>query len=757
MRYTALILLLLSIFSPLAQSQLAPHSKLLKRRVQKRHTIRTVNPMPPGYLTPNVGHITVGVGSNNLLNRFNPDQAFGAGIDAIDIGSYGQGAVRQVYASHNLSAMLTAGQRALTYRLYTELGVQAWHWNSRGAWSDTSNGGEGYFTGDTQSVVKINHSFGFKLPHRGSTYDNASGDGYSRLTDNDKTTYWKSNPYLTSYYTQESDTLHPQWVLINLTKKHSINGIRIHWANPYATDFTVQYWVKNHDNPIDDPTKNGGQWKTFDKGQYSAQTGGEALLKVSSQPLSVQYIRIVMTASSNTYDNHGQGDARNRLGYAVYEVEVGSISSDGAFTDYVSHRPDAKQTPIYVSSTDCWHTVKDQTLGDEQAGLDLALRPSGVGRGLPALVPVAMAYGIPEDAVAEIAYLKKQGYPLTGVELGEEPDGQFMSPEDYGALYVQWAAQLRQLDANLPLGGPVLSTDSVQCFPDNRGESDWLKRFVAYLKTHNGVQYLNFISVEHYPLDPTASWTALYDEPVAVDTIFSWVANAGVPPNTPLLITEANVCAGSSEAVVNVMGAIWYADFIGRFFSDGGRSAYFYRYEGMPLSSDASAPYSNSVMFLADPSTLALTSPPETSRIPVKPTAEYFAAQLIHREWAQAIGKLHEVYPVQCDLMDANGNQLVTAYALLRPDGRWAVLLVNRDESTPHTVSVKFLDTTSHYFKGAVQALSFGVENYAWHPNGADGYADPPGSITRLVQAGGANTTYILPKGSLTVLRGRVH
>lgn len=454
MRYTALILLLLSIFSPLAQSQLAPHSKLLKRRVQKRHTIRTVNPMPPGYLTPNVGHITVGVGSNNLLNRFNPDQAFGAGIDAIDIGSYGQGAVRQVYASHNLSAMLTAGQRALTYRLYTELGVQAWHWNSRGAWSDTSNGGEGYFTGDAQSVVKINHSFGFKLPHRGSTYDNASGDGYSRLTDNDKTTYWKSNPYLTSYYTQESDTLHPQWVLINLTKKHSINGIRIHWANPYATDFTVQYWVKNHDNPIDDPTKNGGQWKTFDKGQYSAQTGGEALLKVSSQPLSVQYIRIVMTASSNTYDNHGQGDARNRLGYAVYEVEVGSISSDGAFTDYVSHRPDAKQTPIYVSSTDCWHTVKDQTLGDEQAGLDLALRPSGVGRGLPTLVPVAMAYGIPEDAVAEIAYLKKQGYPLTGVELGEEPDGQFMSPEDYGALYVQWAAQLRQLDANLPLGGP---------------------------------------------------------------------------------------------------------------------------------------------------------------------------------------------------------------------------------------------------------------------------------------------------------------
>ena len=65
---------------------------------------------------------------------------------------------------------------------------------------------------------------------------------------------------------------------------------------------------------------------------------------------------------------------------------------------------------------------------------------SGVTRGLRAMVPVAMLYGTPEDAAAEIAYLEARKYPISYVELGEEPDGQRAMPEDYAALYLQWAA-----------------------------------------------------------------------------------------------------------------------------------------------------------------------------------------------------------------------------------------------------------------------------------------------------------------------------
>ena len=46
------------------------------------------------------------------------------------------------------------------------------------------------------------------------------------------------------------------------------------------------------------------------------------------------------------------------------------------------------------------------------------------------MIPIAMIYVTPEDAANEIAYIEKRGYPISYVEMGEEPDGAFMTPED---------------------------------------------------------------------------------------------------------------------------------------------------------------------------------------------------------------------------------------------------------------------------------------------------------------------------------------
>jgi hypothetical protein len=48
------------------------------------------------------------------------------------------------------------------------------------------------------------------------------------------------------------------------------------------------------------------------------------------------------------------------------------------------------------------------TKGD-QIGFDFFFN-SGITRGLPAMVPIAMLYGTPEDAANEIAYLNKRNY-----------------------------------------------------------------------------------------------------------------------------------------------------------------------------------------------------------------------------------------------------------------------------------------------------------------------------------------------------------
>ena len=122
-------------------------------------------------------------------------------------------------------------------------------------------------------------------------------------------------------------------------------------------------------------------------------------------------------------------------------------------TTVVRHTADPDQTTTFCSSVDPWHEPSGIDDRRDQVGLDL-FYTSGYTRGLPAMIPVAMLYSTPEDSVNQIAYLKARGYPISHIEMGEEPDGQFMLPEDYGALYLQWATALHKLDLKLEIGWP---------------------------------------------------------------------------------------------------------------------------------------------------------------------------------------------------------------------------------------------------------------------------------------------------------------
>ena len=199
----------------------------------------------------------------------------------------------------------------------------------------------------------------------------------------------------------------------------------------------------------------------------------------------MRYLRIWMTESSNTCDTHGSADQRNCVGYAIKELYVGTLSPDGQFTDLVEHLPSRQQTVTWPSSVDPWHAAADldESKGD-QVGFDFFFH-SGVTRGLPAFVPIAMLYSTPEDAAAEIAYLYKRQYPIAYIEMGEEADGQHMLPEDYGALYLQFATAIHKLVPSAKLGGPAFegTLEDVEVWPDSQGRVSWLGRFLDYLKS----------------------------------------------------------------------------------------------------------------------------------------------------------------------------------------------------------------------------------------------------------------------------------
>jgi hypothetical protein len=322
-------------------------------------------------------------------------------------------------------------------------------------------------------------------------------------------------------------------------------------------------------------------------------------------------------------------------------------------------------------------------------------------------------------------------------------------PEDYGALFLQWATALHKVDPSLKLGGPIFEgvNEDIRVWPDAQGRTSWMGRFIDYLKAHDRLSDLAFVSFEHYPFAPcTITWKSLYEEPQLMKHILQVWRDDGVPKGVPLMVTENHLAAQLTGPMTTIFAALWLADNVGSFFEGGG--AVFHHSPIQPQGLQSSclgwASWSN---FVSDPeyNIKGYTSP-------------YWSARMINLEWAQHRSGIHEMFPSSTDIKDSDGNIVVTSYALRRPDGNWSLMLVNRDESSAHSVRVRFNTRNGNAvaFRGAVTQVTFGNEQYVWRDEGPDSFADPDGPPVASVVNATSETTYNLPKASITVLRGNV-
>ena len=674
---------------------------------------------------------------------FDPDKALGTSLDILPAKDF-----NAVYSEPVMKAGLSAGWGPITYRQNTELTYDAWHWNPNGKWSDEAHK-SGYFVGSAVPGEFLRESYGYRLPHRGTTRSDSGQDEYSRMTDGDLSTYWKSNPYLTQRFTGEPDSEHPQWVVIEFGLPQAINAIEVSWANPYATSYVVEYWTGKEDalNKQAD-----GLWAQFPYGSVTAGSGGSKVQRLADQPIVTRFLRILMTESSNTCDSHGSDDPRNCVGYAIREIAAGNYNSLGQFIDLVAHSPSQAQTITQTSSLDPWHTADGIVPIRIQSGFDLFFT-SGYTNHLPAMIPIAMVYATPEDSAAELTYIEKRGYPVSYVEMSEEPDGAYMMPEDYGALYVQWAKALHKVDPKLKLGGPVFTgvNNDIRVWPDSQGRTSWLGRFIDYLKAHGAIDDLAFVSFEHYPLDPCViNWSDLFREPEFVKTTLGAWREDGVPAGIPLFNTESNVSWELTDPMQDIFSALWLADSVGAFLTDAGPGAAYYHspVQPEPLHPGCHA-WSTYGNFVAD------------NNLNIKQyTAQYFASQLINLDWVKHGGGIHHLYPASIDLLDDTNRQVVTAYAVQQPGGDWSLLLVNKDPSNAHDVQIAFRngnDAIATTLEGPVKAVTFGAAQYVWHSSGITSHADPDGPPVRSVVEWHEGQSIELPKASITVISGVVH
>lgn len=674
---------------------------------------------------------------SHVINSFDPDSALGSTLDVLS-----RSGIDRTFTPHILQESLSAGWGPISYRNNSELRMAVWHWTENGTWSDAAHE-SGYFTGSTDTSGKpTRYIISYALPHRGFA---TSGD---RPLQGPNLSYWKSNPYLTTKFTGESDALHPQWVIVDLQNEKQINAVKIQWQSPFATKYEVQYWQGIDALDFDKGPK--GTWNTFSAGTIANGAGGTVTLKLADAPVAARWLRVLMTESSNTCDEHDATDPRNCVGYAMQSIITGTIDASGAFTE--SPRAAADKAIEYeASSIDPWHSSEDgRTGGDYQhTGFDLFFS-SGITNNQPAMIPVTMLYGTPDDAAAQIAYIEKRGYKISYIEMGEEPDGKHAMPEDYAALYLQWATAIHKVDPALKLGGPVFEgvNEDITLWPDAQGRTSWLGRFVAYLKAHGRLSDLAFVSFEHYPFEPcTITWKTLYSEPQLVKHILQVWRNDGVPADVPLMTTESSLAANLSGPMSTDFAALWLADNVGAFFEGGGAAFYHspIQPQGVQPSCLGWASWSN---FVSD------------DQYAIKGyTSFYFAAHVINNEWVSHGSGVHKMFPSSLDIKDPEGNALVTTYALQRPDGNWSLMLVNRDETNAHTISVVFNDAKEKHaagFSGPVTMTTFGSEQYVWINDGTNSHPDPDHAPVGTTVDANTSTTFTLPKASVTVLRGRI-
>lgn len=694
----------------------------------------------------NVETITIFYTPDKPANTFVPDEALGAGVDGLEHGE-----INQVYTKANIKAMLSAGFKPLTYRLRTELGGKAWHWNPKGEWSDPGNK-QGYWTSASTSDKPILISYGYHLPRRGNTTDQANDDNYSRLDDGDPKSFWKSNPYLDQHYTGTNNRFHPQWVIIDLEKPHPINTIKLHWAVPYAIEYEIQY-LQGPDprfNIFEHNYRSGYNWMTFPGGKIQNGKGGNVTLRLSDKPLYTRFVRILLTQSANTFPS-GSNDIRDSLGYAIHEIYLGTQNSKGKLIDIIRHAKKADlQTVMYVSSTDPWHKFSDIDLNTEQPGFDRVFQ-SGLANNKPILMPVPIIYDTPDNAAAEIKFLRSRHYAVQQIEMGEEPDGQYITPEDYAALYIQWADAIHQIDPTLQLGGPGFqtNTDGYVSWPDESGNTSWVNRFLNYLQKKQHINDFNFFSFEWYPFDEVNvrnPSTQLIAAPDMMRKILLSLQKNGLSSSIPWYLTEYGYSVFASQTEMELAGALLNAEIVAQFLTLGGNRAYFYGYEPNELIQEKDTSWGNLMLFLAD----------DNHHIKAR-NATYWGARLLTQEWVKPGKGLHALYPALSNMQNAKGQSTVTAYAVNRPDGKWAVLIINKDPKQTKEVRVQFHVVASEdvktlkKLKGPIELIQYSQTQYRWHPNKSLGYAKP--NIPPAYKIVETDELILLPASSLTIVR----
>ncbi len=641
----------------------------------------------------------ISIDSSTVVNTFVPKLLFG-----INSGYF----ISQTDSTNTQAKVAAAGNFFIRYPGGSS--SDDYHWNGTGSY-DTN-----------QHWVPSDTTFTPGFPgteiHRGTT--STSYGTPSMLTDGDTSTHWLSN----------ADTAFPdaQWVYVDLGANKQVSSLTINWGSPYATSFEVQSWNMTSSWAQPPYQVTGGSWQTTSAGVVAGNGGTQT---VSFTPLATQFVRVLMTASSEG---------------AAGRYSIAELTAFNGTTQITSNVPSMSQSPATASSTDIANTPTNQPNFDFESFMAYARAFTPAA---DPVITVNVGTGSPQEAAAFVHYANvvKQ-YGIRYWQIGNEMEGNWetggpLNAKDYVKRYEEYYDAMKAVDPNIVILGPVSGGPNEG---SNLADGKlFIQDFIEFLHADDKDDYINAIDFHWYP-----NWNSVTDStalatPAQLGTfagnLKSWLADTTLTGNVPVFLTEYNIGIGSPNTPVftnQLVNGLWVAHTLGefiRYFGNGGGTNLWNLVSGW-TTTDVYDNTSGDLGYLQY----------NRNAFRYQEHADYWAMQLMSSDWA--IGgdtRTHQ-------LVSSNSSQSALAtYADLRPDGALSLAVINSDETNAYNATI---DISPFSVGKAADVWTFDKTNYVWETSTVPFHAEPDTAPThRLTCGAGAATSFTFAPASITVIR----
>jgi hypothetical protein len=193
-------------------------------------------------------------------------------------------------------------------------------------------------------------------------------------------------------------------------------------------------------------------------------------------------------------------------------------------------------------------------------------------------------------------------------------------------------------------------------------------------------------------------------------------------PRVPLVIGELNYSVFPCRQEVDLAGGLLNAETMAQFLCEGGGAAYYYGYEPNKLDG-SNGSWGNQLMLLARGDRMV-------------PVATFQTLQMLSQEWMDPHGGSHTAFPTKI----TGGSGMLRAYALRRPDGSVALLLINTGRDSAEVTLRGIIPKTK---------MVYGGDQYQWLADGRNGHPVRNFAPERKPCPAGS---IVLPGFSLTVV-----